>query len=134
MGWWASTDEKANTLGSAEFLAEYKKVFDANKKAINAYVFGLLKREEKGLKGFEKMKGILVEGDLDGQLAGFTEANECTTPTFKLRRPFLLRRYIKGLKDLYGANGEPCNEDEHWPGEAASPQKTEEKAPAKQVD
>ena len=48
--------------------------------------------------------------------AGFTEANECITPTFKLRRPFLLRRYVKELMDMYDANGEPNRADEHWAG------------------
>jgi long-subunit acyl-CoA synthetase (AMP-forming) len=47
----------------------------------------------------------------------FTEKNDTLTPTFKLRRPQLLQKYIVQLKELYGKNGEPVAQDEKWPGE-----------------
>lgn len=39
------------------------------------------------------------------------------TPTFKLRRPFLLKRYHLQLRELYKKNGEAPDADEKWPGE-----------------
>jgi len=49
--------------------------------------------------------------------AGFTEKNDCLTPSFKLKRPVLLKRYSKALRELYTKNGEEPKGDEKWPGE-----------------
>jgi len=51
-----------------------------------------------------------MEVDKDGN--GFTVDNDCLTPTFKLRRPFLLVRYREALRQLYTDNGEEASE---WP-------------------
>jgi len=124
---WTAEGEAENKVASPEFLAEYAKVFKANEAAINKHVHAQLKLQEKALKGFEKVRGIVVEGRLDAMLAGFTEANACTTPTFKLRRPFLLRRYVVELKALYAKLGEAPTADEHWAGEETA-KKEEEKS------
>jgi hypothetical protein len=66
------------------------------------------------LQGFERVTDFLIESDIDKMGIAFTEANGCMTPTFKLRRPQLLQRYIGQLKALYGANKEPVAADEKW--------------------
>jgi long-chain acyl-CoA synthetase len=105
-------------LGSDEFLAAFKAVFEGeHKDAAKKVIFEAMKLENKNLKGFEKVRDIVVEGELDATLAGFTEAKGTMTPTFKLRRPQLLRAYLKQLKEAYTANGEPPAADEVWPGE-----------------
>lgn len=63
---------------------------------------------------YERAKDITLELDLDELLQGFTVANDTMTPTFKLRRPFLLKRYEKVLRELYAANGEAPKADEKW--------------------
>jgi long-chain acyl-CoA synthetase len=125
--WWTHTGVAENKLASPEFLAEYARMVDANREAVTAWVRSELKTQENALKGFEKVRGIHVEARLDDQLAGFTEANECTTPTFKLRRPYLLRRYLSELQELYAANGEPVSPSEEWPGAEKPAEKTAEK-------
>jgi len=129
--WWTHIGEAENKLASPAFLAEYAKMIDTHREAITAWVHSELKTEEKALKSFERVRAIHVEGRLDDQLGGFTEANECVTPTFKLRRPYLLRRYLSELQALYNQNGEPVSPDEHWPGtEAPAEKKAEQKAEA----
>jgi len=86
--------------------AEFKKI-----------IFDEINKENSHLKGFEKVKDIIIEANIDEAFAGFTEKNECLTPSFKLKRPQLLKRYLKQLKDTYTANGEVAREGEKWPGE-----------------
>ena len=71
------------------------------------------------LRSNEKRSVVLLVGpvrevELDELLQGFTVANDTMTPTFKLRRPFLLKRYEKVLRELYAANGEAPKADEKW--------------------
>lgn len=78
---------------------------------------GSLNDHASALKGFEKARDVHVEYNVNRTGFGFTEENECMTPTFKLRPPFLLKRYRNELRELYAKNGEPPAADEKWPGE-----------------
>ena len=52
-------------------------------------------REAK-LRGFEMIKKVHVTPE------AFTVENDLMTPTFKLRRPQLKKRYLKELNAMYG--------------------------------
>ena len=69
---------------------------------------------ENGLKGFEKVKDILLESEIGELLTGFTVEKDLLTPSMKLKRPMLLKHYVDQLKQLYADNGQPANENEHW--------------------
>ncbi|KMS93788.1 hypothetical protein BVRB_027950 [Beta vulgaris subsp. vulgaris] len=56
-----------------------------------------LAEQEQTLKGFEKAKDIIVEYDVNQSGFGFSEQNECMTPTFKLRVPFLLKSTVNSF-------------------------------------
>jgi len=81
-------------------------------KALKEWVKSSLKAQEASLKGFEKVRDVLIEVQVDKDGNGFTVENDCLTPTFKLRRPFLLNRYKAKLRQAYTDNGEEANE---WP-------------------
>jgi len=119
-GWWPEIpadmqDIKVYSTTEA-FRTTFHTVCQAHVPEVKQKIMAELDTESKSLKSFEKVKDIWVETQLDAALAGFTEANECLTPTFKLRRPFCLKRYLSQLQAMYNANGEPCQPDEHWPG------------------
>jgi long-chain acyl-CoA synthetase len=118
--WWPRVqgeDLDAKTyLLSPEFLQHYHTVAEEHKDEVKTFVWNKLKASEGGLKGFEKVRQIIVETNIDKDGQGFTVENECITPTFKLRRPFLLRKYVTQLREAYTLAGEPPQEDEHWPG------------------
>lgn len=67
--------------------------------------------KEDRLKGFEIPKGVYIEGNANKLLQGFTIENDCLTPTFKLRRPQLLRRYRPRIEELYTILGEKLPEE-----------------------
>jgi len=124
-GWWPTptTDEEKEAMsdtkryvGHPNFPATFHTVCEAHKGGVKAWVWAQMQAQEKTLKSFERVKDIFLETNIDQTGAGFTEANECITPTFKLRRPFLLKRYVTQLRDMYAANGEPNASTEHWPG------------------
>ncbi|CAD7700609.1 unnamed protein product [Ostreobium quekettii] len=54
---------------------------------------------EAALKGFEKIKAVYLDAVL------FSVENDCLTPTFKLKRPQLLRKYEKEIEALYSSLG-----------------------------
>lgn len=112
-GW--MTEEKVGTAAFCEAFAALCSGPHAD--SVKKIVFDSIKEQNVQLKGFEKARDIIIEGNVDKLLTGFTVENDCMTPTFKLRRPFLLKRYLGGLKDLYAKNGEPAQSDEIWPGE-----------------
>jgi hypothetical protein len=100
-GWWPSPRE-ASVPGTTKFAEDFGTVFKGPHAAeLKKYVHDTMKQQENQLKGFEKVQDILIESRIDAQMAGFTEANECLTPTFKIRRPYLLKRYMAELKELY---------------------------------
>jgi len=58
------------------------------------------------LKSFEFPKDVHVESELDELFQGFSVENDCLTPTFKLRRPQLLKRYQEQIDAMYVGLGE----------------------------
>jgi len=112
--WWPSPNPR---VGDPQFLADFKAVLEGvHKQELKQIIFNSLKAQNANLKRFEFIKDILIESEIDSNLIGFTEKNQCMTPSFKLRRMFLLKRYVKELKTLYTANGEAPSVDEKWPG------------------
>lgn len=53
------------------------------------------------LLGYERVPKMHCEFELDRTLCGFTVENECLTPSFKLRRHSLLKRYRDVIDALY---------------------------------
>lgn len=98
---------------------EYSEAFaenlnDENKKVVKAAIMADLKNNKGKLKGFEKIRDIWVEHRVDGLCQGFTVENNCLTPSFKLKRPQLINRYVKEVQALYTANGEAPKDGEKW--------------------
>jgi len=117
-GWWPNSDVASTKLASDTFSQDFKTAMTGEHAAeIKAWIVDQLRVEEGPLKGFEKVSDFIIECDIDRMGMGFTESNECLTPTFKMRRPQLLQRYIKQLKQMYADKGEPVGADEKWPGE-----------------
>lgn len=112
-GWWGADDAK---LGTQAFRDRYKQVVNGHRDEIAKIIKADCDKlaQENGLSGFEKPRDLILESEIDDLLQGFTVANDCLTPTFKLRRPFLLRKYEKQLRDCYTKNGEAPNRDEKW--------------------
>jgi long-chain acyl-CoA synthetase len=117
-GWWGDVPDMdiKQYATTPEFIEKIHTIAQAHAEETNSFVMSCLRTEEGALKKFERPQAIFVETRLDSMLQGFTEANECLTPTFKLRRPFLLKRYLNELMAMYEKNGEPNRADEHWPG------------------
>lgn len=115
-GWWPSPKE-STVIASEQFCADFNKVCTEHAAEVKKMVVESLKLQEKSLKGFEKVVDILIESNIDKMLSGFNEANGCLTPTFKLKRNQLLKKYVQPLKELYNKNDDPCKAGEKWPGE-----------------
>lgn len=118
--WWPvveGEDQEAKTyICSPAFLTHYHTVAEAHKDDVKTFVWNKLKAEEKSLKGFQKVRQIVVETNIDKDGQGFSVDNECITPTFKLRRPFILKKYVVKLQEAYTLAGEAPAPGEHWPG------------------
>jgi len=112
-GWWPTTKL---SIGSPEFITQYKHVWDSHHTELKKELLDNLATHSPSLKGFEKIKDVIVETEINAMNMAFTEDNECMTPTFKLRRMFLVKRYHEKLKKLFADNGEPVEPDEKWPG------------------
>lgn len=118
-GWWPKADKESTKLTSESFPSDFQTAMEnpAHKPEIKAWILEQLHTVDKSLTSFSKIKDVIVESGIDKLGMAFTEANDCLTPTFKMRRPQLLQRYINQLKEVYAANGEPVQKDEKWPGE-----------------
>ena len=53
------------------------------------------------LKTFELPKAVHLEGKINELNQGFSIENDCLTPTFKLKRPQLLKRYQTEIDAMY---------------------------------
>jgi len=58
------------------------------------------------LKTFELPQAVHLEGAINDLNQGFSIDNDCLTPTFKLKRPQLLKRYQKEVDAMYVSLGE----------------------------
>jgi len=98
-----------------EFIKAYHDLIVGEKgEEIKAWVASELKAHEGSLQGFEKVKAIYLEPNIDAMGQGFTEENECLTPTMKKKRTNLVERYLPVLKNLYTSLNEPPQEGERW--------------------
>jgi len=99
-----------------EFRAKFKELVEANLELVRTGIIDGIKAEAKkgGLQSFEVVKDIHLELELDDTLSGFTVANDTMTPSFKLRRPILLKKYEQQLRDLYTKHGEEPKPAEKW--------------------
>ncbi|MES1912280.1 MAG: hypothetical protein MHM6MM_004581, partial [Cercozoa sp. M6MM] len=100
--------------GTAAFVAHYKQLWAQHGDALKEAVRADLKQYEGELKGFEKVRDVICETDIEASGFAFTVDNNLMTPSFKLRRPQLLRQYVEQLKELYAANGSPPEPSEVW--------------------
>jgi len=113
-GYWKDEKEAEPTPATDAFAAKFKQVVEANLEYVKEIVLNDMRTQEKALKKFERVKDIMIEYNLDNLLQGFNVENNLLTPSFKLKRPILLKQYVEGLQDLYTKNGEAPKEDEHW--------------------
>lgn len=106
-GWWPKDDEELQP-GKEEFPEKFAALFEDDAKAafLKDAITQEMRSKEGPLKGFEKVRDILLETDLDDLGQGFNVDNNCLTPSFKLRRPQLKARYKDGLIKTYKDNGE----------------------------
>ena len=111
--WWTEPLK----LGDEHFSAAFASVWQSHESELDAMLVALLKAQEKDINGIERAKGWLVEYRVDRDGNGWTPANGLMTPTFKVRRPQMVKHYVAQLKQLYASNGEPAAPNEHWPGE-----------------
>eukprot|EP00310_Coccolithus_braarudii_P022896 CAMPEP_0183350624 /NCGR_PEP_ID=MMETSP0164_2-20130417/20684_1 /TAXON_ID=221442 /ORGANISM="Coccolithus pelagicus ssp braarudi, Strain PLY182g" /LENGTH=650 /DNA_ID=CAMNT_0025522595 /DNA_START=31 /DNA_END=1983 /DNA_ORIENTATION=- len=58
------------------------------------------------LKSFEVPKAVHLEGTINDLMQGFSIENDCLTPTFKLKRPQLLKKYQAEVDAMYVSLGE----------------------------
>ena len=111
-GWWNDV-----TVGSDALPARFAEVWKAHEADCTKEVVASLQAQQRELKGFEVVRDWIVECEVDRDGNAFTPQNGLMTPTFKMRRPQMLHRYVRQLKQLYGKHGEPPADEEHWPGE-----------------
>ena len=112
-GYWSAEDEKIE-VATKEYAVAFQKVCKLNRQEIKKWVIADMRQYEQPLKKFEIIRDIYLEFEIDDLLQGWNVDNGLLTPTFKKKRPQLLRKYVDFIKELYTANGEPPNDDENW--------------------
>eukprot|EP01084_Bolivina_argentea_P111036 198218_1 len=110
---WSDDDCKI-TVATKEYGARFKEVCEKNREMIKKFVIADMKQYEETLHRFERIKDIYLELEIDELLQGFNVDNDLLTPTFKKKRPQLLKKYIDIIKELYKNNGEPAKDEENW--------------------
>jgi len=100
--------------GTEEYSAYFAELVEKNKEMVKEMILKEMREQENDLKPFEQVKDILLEYHIDNQLQGFHVQNDCLTPTAKLKRPQITRKYVKEIKELYAKNGEEPKDEEHW--------------------
>jgi len=106
--------DKGFTMPSPPTPQAFAQVWEKHREQLEPELLAMLKDAEKGLKGFEKVKAVHIETNVDAMFQGFNVANNLTTPTFKLKRPKLRDHYLDDLKALYTKIGEGPTGDERW--------------------
>merc|ERR1712228_301158 len=109
-------EEEPLTPATKPYCDKFKKVCEENYDVVKEIVVANIKATEKeaDLKKFELIKDYYVECEVDLLLQGFNVDNNCLTPTFKKKRPQLLKKYKDVIKELYAKNGEPAKDHENW--------------------
>eukprot|EP01083_Nonionella_stella_P105995 305250_1 len=106
--------DEALTPATKEYCDKFNEIVEKNYDLVKEIIQQDMKPYQSDLKRFEQIKDFTIEYQVDELLQGFNVNNETLTPTFKKRRPQLLKRYKQQIKELYANNGEPANENEHW--------------------
>jgi len=80
----------------------------AKDERVISLLFDEMVKEAKAakLKTFEIPQKLLLEGRVNELAQGFSIDNDCLTPTFKLKRPQLLKRYQAEIDAMYVSLGE----------------------------
>jgi len=80
----------------------------ASKLEAKKFVLAQMEAEAKAakLKTFEVPKAVFLEASLNELNQGFSIENDCLTPTFKLKRPQLLKKYSEEIDRMYVSLGE----------------------------
>merc|ERR1711971_167359 len=104
------------TPATPPYCRKFAEIVGANETFIKHVIAANIKEVEQAsdLKKFELMKDFHLEYELDELFQGFNVNNNCMTPTFKKKRPQLLKKYKEQIKQMYATHGEPANQDEHW--------------------
>ncbi len=111
----ASTPAPIPGALTEEFIALYEDLCTGeHRAAIKTWAWKQLKDQEGTLLGFEKIKDLHIEGVIDTLGMGFTEANDCLTPTMKKKRKPLTEKYLPILKEMYIGLGEKPQDGEKW--------------------
>lgn len=103
MGWWpANVPESDVRVGlKDDFIQAFAQVVRAKQAEIAAWLLPELQKCEKGLSGFEKIKGMIVEGNINDMGLAWTAKNDTMTESMKKRRRQLTDMYVDQLKSLY---------------------------------
>lgn len=107
-------DEEEPAPTTPEFSEKFAAVCREHMEVLKSLVMASMKDQQGELKKFEYVKDVILEVELDDLLQGFNVENGLLTPSFKTKRPILLKKYVDDLKVLYSDNGEAPKEDEHW--------------------
>eukprot|EP01084_Bolivina_argentea_P111037 198227_1 len=113
---WKDNEPKPLTPATKPYCDKFKKLCDENYDIVKKIVVDDIKviENESDLKKFEKVRDYYIECQVDTLLQGFNVDNNTLTPTFKKKRPQLLKKYIDIIKELYKNNGEPAKDEENW--------------------
>ncbi|KAK4530292.1 hypothetical protein CCYA_CCYA04G1149 [Cyanidiococcus yangmingshanensis] len=97
--------QRQGLLSENEVLSNLR---PATREKIKQYLLKELAVQAKAsnLKGYEYLKAIHLETEVNDMNQGFTIENDCLTPTMKLKRPQLTERYRKVIEQLYTQLGE----------------------------
>jgi len=108
-------DEKL-TVATKPYNDKFKKIAQQNYETIKKIIINDIKpiENQSDLKKFEKVRDYHIEFELDHLLQGFNVDNNTLTPTFKKKRPQLLKKYVDIIKQLYKNNGEEAKDEENW--------------------
>jgi len=100
--------------GTNEFAQKWSEIAEKKKEELKELIKKDMSSLQAGLEKFELVKDIMLECQIDSLLQGFTVDNDTLTPSFKLKRPQLLKKYRDQLRQLYAQNGEEPKDDEKW--------------------
>ena len=114
-GWWNKSVTAPVPGSITEAVAqECVRINKEHADEVRAWIVASLRQQEGEMVGFEKMKSVLVDLDVDSLGQAFNEERGTLTPTMKKRRDQLTAHYLTQLKQMYTALGEPPADDERW--------------------